>query len=140
MENFANNFVISGVNYFRDAFFRKIWQIFVSEILTLGEINLQALWDSGDEFLYKSKNCTVGTCGDHAEQKIVGFSCHIISKTWQKDSGFFVFEIWSEIDMFWKISLVICGFFVMLKNMAIKNLIWENFSRRGLIVIKIHHF
>ena len=44
------NFVINGVNNFRDAFFSKIWHIFVSEILTLGEMNLQVLWDSGDEF------------------------------------------------------------------------------------------
>ena len=91
MEKFANNFVISGVNYFRDAFFRKIWQIFVSEILTLGEINLQALWDSGDEFWNKSKNCTVGTCGDHAETQIKGFG-HISSKTGQKIQVFIVLK------------------------------------------------
>ena len=66
LEIFKMNFVINGVNNFRDAFFSKIWHIFVPEILTLGEINLQVLWDSGDEFSYKSKNCAVETCGDDA--------------------------------------------------------------------------
>ena len=75
------NFVINGVNNFRDAFFSKIWHIFVSEILTLGEINLQVLWDSGDEFSLKFKNGTVRTCGDDVELKIEVFVCHITSET-----------------------------------------------------------
>ena len=81
LEIFKMNFVINGVNNFRDAFFSKIWHIFVPEILTLGEINLQVLWDSGDEFSYKSKNCAVETCGDDAELKIEVFACHMMSNT-----------------------------------------------------------
>ena len=81
LEIFKMNFVINGVNYFRDAFFSKIWHIFVSEILTLGEMNLQVLWDSGDEFSYKFDNYTGETCGDDAELKIEVFACHMISNT-----------------------------------------------------------
>ena len=81
LEIFKMNFVINGVNNFRDAFFSKIWHIFVPEILTLGEINLQVLWDSGDEFSYKSENCAVETCGDDAELKIEVFACHMMSNT-----------------------------------------------------------
>ena len=81
LEIFKMNFVINGVNNFRDAFFSKIWHIFVPEILTLGEINLQVLWNSGDEFTYKSENSTVETCGDDAELKIEVFVCHITSET-----------------------------------------------------------
>ena len=86
-------FVINGVHYFSDAFLRKICHIFVSEISTLGEMNIQVLLESRDEFSSKFKNGTERTCGDHAEQKMGGFLCHIISKTGKKDSGFFVFEI-----------------------------------------------
>ena len=90
---FIGFFVISEVHSSINVVFDKIKHILVSEILTLRVINLQALLDSGDEFWNKSENCTVRTCRDHAEQKIIGFLCHISSKTGQKDLGF---SVWNQ--------------------------------------------
>ena len=130
---FKVNFVINGVDFFLDEVYSKIRHFLVSEILTLGNINLHALWDFGDEFWNKFKKCAVRICGDHAESIIEVFVCHMSPKTWQKDSGFFCFEIkiWSEIDVL-KIFLLIRGFFVMLKNMVKKNSIWEMFFEEVL--------
>ena len=76
-----------------NAVFDKIEHFLVSEILALGEMNLQVLWDSGDEFEYNYKNYAVETCGNDAEFKIEVFVCHMSSKTGQKDLGFYCFEI-----------------------------------------------
>ena len=122
---FKVNFVINGVDFFLDEVYSKIRHFLVSEILTLGNINLHALWDFGDEFWNKFKKFAVRTCGDHAESIIEVFVCHMSPKTWQKYSGFFCFEIkiWSEIDVL-KIFL--------LKNMVKKNSIWEMFLEEVL--------
>ena len=111
LEIFKMNFVINGVNNFRDAFFSKIWHIFVSEILTLGEMNLQVLWDSGDELaeITLNKNLEV-------------FLCQIISKTGKQDSGFFglKFTIFKIRHSVISLSSIISGYLIS-ENKAYRN-------------------
>ena len=73
--------MIIGVDVLINVVFDEILHFLVLKILTLEEMNLQVLWDSGDEFSLKFKNGTVRTCGDDVELKIEVFVCHIISKT-----------------------------------------------------------
>ena len=129
---FKVNFVINGVDFFLDEVYSKIRHFLVSEILTLGNINLHALWDFGDEFWNKFKKFAVRTCGDHAESIIEVFVCHMSPKTLQKDSGFFCFEIkiGSEIDVL-KFFLLIWGFLSCWRIWSKKIQFEKCFSKRS---------